>query len=482
VSQTDHDATPSPESSAPTIPDEDLSGKKSIGNYVLLERIGAGGMGVVYKAWHQRMKRIVAVKVLGERAIESPHAIERFRREIEVIAQLEHPNIVTAFDADVIDDQHFLAMQYIDGQDLGSRIRSGEKFTPTEVVRLIGQAAQGLEYAHQRGIIHRDIKPSNLILDASGTLKVLDLGLARILPAPDESTADRELTRDGVIMGTIDFMAPEQATNPHAVDGRCDIYSLGCTMFYLLIGQPPYQADTKRGVLFAHRDQPIPSMRKLRSDVPASLDVVLQRMIAKHPEDRFASMTEVIAALHSRRERTESYILQYAALVLVIVLPFIGWWMLKPPPAPIAVTRPEMSVAKSVVSRGGRVEVVIDGRTRRFENANELPPDDAPVFMVDFTDVQDFRDDDLARLRGLNDLGYVNLSRTPVTHRGLQYLIGLPNLHGLFLDEVALDESCVDLLMQLKSLTELTVRNSGLTAEQLKGLRETLSDCHIETE
>ncbi len=270
-----------------------------LGNYVVLEKLGAGGMGLVFKAEHRRMKRIVALKVLPPAVTDTPGALQRFQREVEAAARLNHPNIVHASDADEAQGVHFLVMEFVDGIDLSRLVKRDGPLSVARAVDCVLQAARGLEHAHAAGIVHRDVKPSNLLVDGKGVVKVLDMGLARMDAAAGNSAAPtkEELTHSGSILGTSDYMSPEQAVNTKRADRRSDIYSLGCTLHYLLTGRPPYAGETLMEKLLAHREQPIPSLRDARPEAPAALEAVFQRMAAKRPEDRYPSADAVIAAL-----------------------------------------------------------------------------------------------------------------------------------------------------------------------------------------
>ena len=259
-------------------------------NYTILDRLGAGGMGQVFKAEHRRMKRVVALKMLPTSVSTDPAALARFQREVEAAAQLSHPNIVAAYDADEANGAHFLVMEYIDGRDLSALVKTEGPLSPQRAVGCILQAARGLEFAHQKGVIHRDVKPSNLLLDSQGTVKVLDLGLARI-------DGGAGLTGSGEVMGTVDYMAPEQAISARTVDARADIYSLGCALYYLVTGKPPYDGQSLTDKLLAHQRQPIPSLAAAQPSVSTELDAVFRKLVAKGRDDRYQAMTEVIAAL-----------------------------------------------------------------------------------------------------------------------------------------------------------------------------------------
>ncbi|AMV33090.1 Serine/threonine-protein kinase PknB [Pirellula sp. SH-Sr6A] len=267
-----------------------------LGEYVILERIGAGGMGQVFRAKHRTMDREVALKILPQSMSHDALARERFYAEVRATAKLMHPNIVTAFDAGCHrsgDAQvHFLVMELIRGELLSQRIAASGPMSTREVVEILIQAASALEYAHSLGIVHRDIKPSNMMLTPSGTLKILDFGLA-VLRDRMESTKDR--TRSQII-GTVEFMAPEQINAPDQVDHRCDLYSLGATVFYLLTGRPMFSGELVQTALAQVHRRP-PALYEVRADVDIRLDSVFQSLVAKNPDERLQSAAELIDKL-----------------------------------------------------------------------------------------------------------------------------------------------------------------------------------------
>ncbi|MEC9096487.1 MAG: serine/threonine-protein kinase [Planctomycetota bacterium] len=270
------------------------------GNYQIQDILGQGGMGTVYKASHLMMKHDVAIKIMSQKKDDETNSrFKRFQREVQAAGKLSHHNIVSALDAGEEEGEFFLVMELVHGDDLGKISKCEGELPVEEVLDYMSQTAVGLKYAHDEGVVHRDIKPHNLLLSSDRTIKILDLGLVSLQRSDD--SAEDSLTGQNQIIGTVDYMSPEQAKDVHNVDGRADIYSLGCTMFRLLTGTVAYPGTTTIERLLAHRDKPIPSLHDHRSDIPELLDRIFRRMVAKDPEDRYQSMDEVIEALETCR-------------------------------------------------------------------------------------------------------------------------------------------------------------------------------------
>jgi eukaryotic-like serine/threonine-protein kinase len=272
----------------------------SIGDYIVLDKIGSGGMGLVFKARHRQRTRIVALKLLPPSFSRDRAAVIRFRREASAVAKFRHPNIVAAIDSGETHGLLYLVMEFVSGRDLARTVKEKGPMSVAQTIDCIIQAARGLQEAHDHGIVHRDIKPANLLLDSSGTIKVLDLGLARVNQQQELAASggsELDLTVSGSIVGTVDYMSPEQAYDPRMADGRSDIYSLGCTLHYLLTGKAPYGGQTFMERLLGHRERPVPSLRTARRDVSAALDATFRMLMAKAPEDRPQTMAAVITEL-----------------------------------------------------------------------------------------------------------------------------------------------------------------------------------------
>jgi formylglycine-generating enzyme required for sulfatase activity len=262
--------------------------------YRVLGLLGVGGMGAVFKAEHKMMERTVALKVINRRLVESEQALERFRREVKTAAKLSHPNIVAAHDADQAGDVHFLVMEYVQGQSLAQVVERRGPLPVIYACSYIRAAALGLQHAHEQGMVHRDLKPQNLMLTPKGQIKVLDFGLARFA---SETTQAAALTQENAVVGTPDYIAPEQATDARQADIRADIYSLGCTLYFLLTGGPPFPEGTVMQKVLSHIEKQPKSVTTFRTDLPEGLMQVLDRMLAKDPAQRFQKPAEVAQAL-----------------------------------------------------------------------------------------------------------------------------------------------------------------------------------------
>lgn len=270
-----------------------LAGKNSgfyLGSYRLLRPLGKGGMGVVYLGEHHVMKRLMALKILPPEATQDERRISRFKAEARACAQLDHPNIVRAYDFAEAGGKLYIVMEYVDGIDLHYAVQRDGLMSVSDALDSLNQATRGLAHAHERGIVHRDIKPSNLLLRTDGVVKVSDLGLARIGVGDNAEEEKRRL------MGTADFISPEQAINSKTADARADIYSLGCTTYYLLTGQTPF-TGTAAQRLAKHQTVPMPDVRSVRSDCPGAIADLIMRMTAKRPEDRPKSAVELLSQL-----------------------------------------------------------------------------------------------------------------------------------------------------------------------------------------
>ena len=326
--------------------------------YEVLELLGAGGMGSVYKARHRLMDRLVALKVIRPRLLDRPGVVERFHREMKAAGNLLHPNIVTAHDAEQAGGTHFLVMEFVEGVTLAQHVAERGPLPAAEACDYVRQAALALQHAHERGMVHRDIKPHNLMRTADGRIKVLDFGLARfaseVAPAESDTAADDDgdgMTTAGMVLGTVEYIAPEQRRDPHAADIRADIYSLGRTLCFLLTGQPP-SAENK-------------AMHKL---APSGLDRVLDHMLAADPAERYATPAEAAAALapfaDARRRRSLSRLLIALALLL------LGAGGLSAAVYRIATDKGEIIIetddpsVEVVIRQGGKEVTILDPKTQ----------------------------------------------------------------------------------------------------------------------
>jgi len=272
-----------------------LAGRSSffLGKYKLIDLLGHGGMGRVFLGEHTTMNRRVALKILPRRIGKDPAALERFLAEARNVAALDHPNIVQAYSVDNEGDRYYLVMEYVDGADLEELVNEQGPPEFDVAADYIRQAAEGLAHGHERGLVHCDIKPSNLLVNSQGVVKLVDMGLARAAGRDDEENG----AADERVLGTVDYMAPEQGLDSTDFDHRADVYSLGCTFYFLLTGRPPFPGGTLPQRILKHQTQTPPSVTKLRPGAPPELVAICERMMAKSPDERYQSAKEIGQAL-----------------------------------------------------------------------------------------------------------------------------------------------------------------------------------------
>ncbi len=274
-----------------------------LGKYKLLETLGRGGMSMVYVAEHTGMQRKVAVKVLPKSRTNDASFLERFRREARALAALTHPQIVRAYDFDCHDDTYYLVMELVDGRSLRDLVTQEHPLNLLRIVELIAQAADGLQCAHDAGFVHRDVKPANILVDRQDQVKILDLGLAMLADAEQSSVT---LVNNEKVLGTADYLAPEQALNSHDVDWRADIYALGGTLYFTLTALPPYPTGSIAQKIAQHQSAAVPDPRVIRSDCPTRLADLCIAMLQKSPQDRPKTATHVAKQLRVCLNATDS--------------------------------------------------------------------------------------------------------------------------------------------------------------------------------
>jgi hypothetical protein len=365
--------------------------------YRVLRLLGKGGMGTVYLAEHRRMGRPVALKVIDPSLLRHAGALPRFQQEVRAAARLDHANIVAAYDADQAGGLHFLVMEYVEGRNLADHLAETGPLPVAEACDAARQAALGLQHAHERGMVHRDIKPHNLMRVPSGQVKVLDFGLARFAaeppgaPAGDRTHASPHLTGSGAVMGTADYIAPEQARDAHGADARADVYSLGCTLYHLLAGRPPFAGGTAAEKVCRHASEEPAELRALRPGVPEGLAAVLGRMMAKKPEDRYPTAAAAAEALRpyadaagrakkGRRRRTAWVVLLALAALLTAAASTAVVRLSAGNDREIVIETDDPEL--EVVARGDRLVRIVDpktGRAYQLDRADlTLAPADDP--------------------------------------------------------------------------------------------------------
>ena len=279
----------------PQAEEKKRSGEKTLGDYELLESLGSSQTGEMLKARHISLGKVVAIKILSEEAAQSPQLVSRFIRKLRILANIQHPNLVAAFDGGQRAGKLFMVMEYVDGVDLITHMKTHGLFKVDQAVDILKQAAAGLACAHDHLVYHRNVKPNNLMLDRQQNVKVIGMGLARVDEEAEIGKSD-EITQAGMQLGSSDFMAPEQSMDSRKVDARSDVYSLGYTFYFLLTGKLPYPVKGVMEKYIAHSTGPIPALSERRNDVPAEVEAIYQKMVAKQPADRFQSMHELLQA------------------------------------------------------------------------------------------------------------------------------------------------------------------------------------------
>ena len=322
---------------------------RTVAQYQIVEQIGQGGMANVYKAYQPSINRYVAIKVLPAQFTRDPNFVKRFEQEAKAIAALEHPHILPVYDFGRQDDLYYMVMRYVKGGTLSDKMQKSLAYDA--VVKIIGDVARALDYAHKQGIVHRDIKPSNILMDENGEVQLADFGIAKIVQGPDAT----RLTGTGSILGTPTYMAPEQAEGG-GVDGRTDIYSLGIVLYELLAGRPPYQADTALSLLLMHLNEPLPPPRSINPGIPEPLERVVVKALAKEPAGRYQTAAELEEALKKTLREIDTVRpaapksklpllmvggLAAALLVCLLAAGAAAWWWMAPRPSPEAVATAE---------------------------------------------------------------------------------------------------------------------------------------------
>jgi serine/threonine-protein kinase len=340
--------------------------KLLLGGYVLLERLGEGGMGEVFKA-KDCQGQVVAVKVMRKERLNNPISVKRFRREARAAAKLSHPHVVQAQKSEEIGEAHVFVMEYVEGTDLSKLVKSTGPLPVPTACEYIRQAALGLQHAYEQGMVHRDIKPHNLLLikprtQGPGTVKILDFGLARLIHA-DESESTSLVTQEGAVLGTPDYIAPEQTLGSHDVDIRADLYSLGCTFYYLLTAQVPFPGGNLGSKLLRHQTQEPQPVEQLRPEVPARIAAAIRKLMAKKPGDRVQTPAELVALLspsHKKVLAVLAGVVGFAALVALLTL-LMGRLFPQGVPAPSQTRGKATQPAKPMSNPGVMKPVLIPG-------------------------------------------------------------------------------------------------------------------------
>jgi serine/threonine protein kinase len=488
--------------------------------YRVLGLVGQGGMGAVYRAEHRRMERLVALKVIHPRFMKNPSVVQRFHQEVRAAARLHHPNIVTAHDADQAGGLHFLVMEYVEGTSLADLVNRSP-LPAAEACEYIRQAALGLQHAHEQGMVHRDIKPHNLMLQTSGEalmpgrhgrlVKILDFGLARLQRTTDVPASGNDLapalTGAGAVMGTADYIAPEQAADPRAADIRADIYSLGCSLFHLMTGRPPFPNGTVVEKLAQHATTPAPAVNSVFPEVQSELAAVTARMMAKAPADRYATPAEVAEALlpfcppsgqpptagdDSGISLARKRRLFTAGLVLAAMLLAGGLWRFAASRDEGAEPKDDLPIEEvkgeevrpaaprnkdsepTIPEKGSQVLVeeeeavqavkALKGRIRRGRKVPGNPYTGLWLNGARITDA------DLHLVLAFTQLRTLHLGRTRVTDEGVKRLTSLPHLTSLMLPDTKVTNAGMKHIGEMKHLQALELNTTQVGDDGLKHL------------
>ncbi|QGJ72260.1 Serine/threonine protein kinase [Planctomycetales bacterium 10988] len=281
-----------------------------VGSYTLLRSLGRGGMSHVYLAKHRKLDRVVALKIMIPSQASNETVLQRFQHESDAHRSLKHPHIVRAYDSGEHGNMHYMAMEFVNGSDLNRIVGKQGPLSYRKAAHVIAQSARGLGHIHQHGLVHRDIKPANLLMNKQGVVKISDLGVVRLFLPDGESLT---LSGDGRMLGTLDFLSPEQALDPHRIDGRADLYSLGCTMYFLLTGKVPFEATIPAQRLLMHQLHEPPALEQHRPDIPPEIVKVCRKLMAKRPAQRYSNAEEVAKHLEDWLEKAGTSTLQEGA-------------------------------------------------------------------------------------------------------------------------------------------------------------------------
>lgn len=465
--------------------------------YVVLEEIEQGGMGEVYKALHVSMNRTVAIKILP--STFSRQRRDRFIREIQSIAKLNHPNIVTAYDANEAHGQIFLAMEYVDGPNLNRHVFDKGPLSLDLALNITRQIATAAQFAHNNEIIHRDIKPANILLTKNQQAKLLDLGIARSRTEQDTESGT-SLTSDGALFGTAAFMSPEQTIDAGRVDARADIYSLGCTLFFLLTGKAVFERNNLVEVLIAHRESPAkPALRE--AGIPRELEALLEKMLAKNVESRFQSMDEVVRAIDSLQHdefdslritpskpgkpaTTGLYQVTFALAGLALLALLTSWAIVKFNTRTTPIKQVDESsetyqndLAKLIIGGGGIVVANTDFGPQELVDVSEVPQNPIHIIQVQLDELS--ADFSLGWLKNVDSIREISIGNSVLNTADANYLGQLKSLQKLELIDCEPQPGFWEAIAKLTKLETLSVQSPNNVNQLLETVKQLNSLAHL---